>query len=80
MATMIERQDITIGAMEVYFMGVRLFSKKLSNVWPNNTLVAQKCLRAYEGVVAGGSPSEWEHIKPVKASLAFPDLLSPTGP
>lgn len=34
------RNYIPIGAMEVYFMGVRLFSKKLCNKWPNNTLVA----------------------------------------
>lgn len=55
MNRMIARDDITIGAMEVYFMGVRLFSKKLCNVWPNNLLVAQKCVNAYDDVVNGGS-------------------------
>ena len=66
MNRMIARDDITIGAMEVYFMGVRLFSKKLCNVWPNNLLVAQKCVNAYDDVVNGGSAQDWEHQKAVK--------------
>lgn len=52
--------------MEVYFMGVRLFSKKLCNVWPNNGLVAQKCVNAYDDYVSGGSAQDWEHQKTVK--------------
>ena len=52
--------------MEVYFMGVRLFSKKLCNLWPNNRLVASKCVSAFDDVLNGGSAQNWEHIKAVK--------------
>ncbi len=29
-----------VGGLEVWFMGVLLFSKKKSGVWPNNTALA----------------------------------------
>lgn len=78
---MLANRQITIGAMEVYFMGVKLFSKKLCNVWPNNTLVAQKCLNAYEDVVSGGNANNWEHVKTVKRSETMADIgeMSPSN-
>jgi hypothetical protein len=35
MATLIEKGKIPIGSMEVYFMDVLLYSKRLNNIWPN---------------------------------------------
>ena len=37
-----------MGAFEVSFNGVLLFSKMLSKVWPNPTSVANKCSRVNE--------------------------------
>ena len=56
MSKMISKNDITRGAFEVYFMNVKLFSKILSNTWPNYSLVAQKCVKAYDDIVSGGDP------------------------
>ena len=38
-----EVRTINRGALEVYFMGVRLFSKIQSKYWPNAPMVAEKC-------------------------------------
>ena len=35
------------GSFEVYFMNVRLYSKLLTNQWPNSTLLAAKCALIY---------------------------------
>ena len=40
-------RKMPIGALEVYFMGVRLFSKVQSGVWPNAVRVAERCLAAF---------------------------------
>jgi hypothetical protein len=34
-----------LGALEISFNGILLFSKMLSKVWPNATAVANKCRR-----------------------------------
>lgn len=42
-----------IGGMEVYFNGVRLFSKIQSGLWPHIDLLAQKCVKVYNDFMAG---------------------------
>ena len=44
---MIKGYKTDIGAFEIYFMGVRLFSKLICNKWPRVTLVVQKCEEIY---------------------------------
>ena len=39
--------DKALGGFEVYFMGVRLFSKIQSGMWPFTPVLAQKCFIAY---------------------------------
>ena len=39
--------NFLMGAFEVYYMGVRVYSKKQSNIWPNIPMVVDKCLRAH---------------------------------
>ena len=51
---------------EVYFMGVRLYSKIESLQWPNNTLLTQKCLNAYNDYLAGQDIRKYEFQKPLK--------------
>ncbi len=51
---------IEIGGLEVYFMGVRLFSKKLSGVWPHIRLLKEKCKNAYDDYIAGNDISIYE--------------------
>ena len=52
------------GAFEVYFMGVRLYSKLLTHQWPNRTLLASKGARIYEDYVNGEDIAgyEFQHI------------------
>lgn len=38
-------KDIPVGALEVYFKGIRVYSKIMSRRWPNAALVADKCKR-----------------------------------
>ena len=45
--------DETMGAFEVIFMGVLLYSKRKSGVWPNIPMVAKKCAEAYSKYVCG---------------------------
>ena len=45
---MIEKIPLELGAFEVYFMGIRLFSKLKSGKWPNIDMVAEKCKQVYE--------------------------------
>lgn len=54
---------VPIGAMEVYFMGVRLFSKVQSGVWPNATRVAERCLAAFNDYEANQDISEYETMR-----------------
>lgn len=51
-----------LGAFEVYFMGVRLYSKIQSNKWPNTKLLGQKCKRAYDAYIAGEDIEEFETV------------------
>lgn len=43
--------ELELGAFEVYFMGIKLFSKLKSGLWPNMVLVATKCKLAYDAYV-----------------------------
>jgi hypothetical protein len=36
-----------LGAFEVYFMGVRVFSKIQSGLWPSIPLLAEKCKQVW---------------------------------
>ena len=47
-------------ALEVYFMGVRIFSKIQSGVWPNPVLVAKRCALAWDKYNAGEDIDEFE--------------------
>ena len=49
--TFIWPMELELGAFEIYFMGVKLFSKLKSGVWPNTLLVASKCKMAYDSYV-----------------------------
>lgn len=40
--------DLEIGAFEVYFMGIKLFSKLTCGQWPSIIKLATKCQKAYE--------------------------------
>ena len=42
-----------MGAFEVSFNGVLLFSKMLSKVWPNATAIGNKCQKVDEAVGQG---------------------------
>lgn len=44
----------TVGALEVWFMDILLFSKKKAKVWPNVSLVVQKCVKAFESYINNG--------------------------
>jgi hypothetical protein len=58
-------QSIAVGAFEVYFKGVRVYSKIASLRWPNTPMVADKCKRLLDAHNNGEDISEFEHI-PVK--------------
>ena len=55
-------RTINRGAMEVYFMGVRLFSKIQSKYWPNPNMVADKCVQAYQDFVDGKDITVYETL------------------
>lgn len=44
-------------AFEVYFMGIRLYSKITCRLWPSTSLVAQKCFKAYTDYMQGNDIS-----------------------
>ena len=52
--------------MEVFFMGVRLYSKLQSNTWPNVTMFAQKAKAAYDAYVGGEDIEEFETVAGLK--------------
>lgn len=58
-----------IGALEVYFMGVRLFSKVQSGVWPNAARVAERCLGAFNDYENQQDISDYETVR-VARSIA----------
>ena len=67
-----------LGACEVYFMGVRLFSKLQSNVWPSANLLKDKCLAVYEAYMRDEDISEYETVAGLQ--LQGPeDMLSQDG-
>lgn len=53
-------------AFEVYFMGFRLYSKITTRLWPNNSLVALKCARAWNDYVQGNDLSQYEYVSKKK--------------
>lgn len=56
----VKLDKMAIGGLEVYLNGVRLFSKIQSGLWPHIDLLAQKCARAYEDLVAGKDLTQYE--------------------
>lgn len=53
--------EIPVGALEVYFKGIRIYSKVMSRRWPNATLVADKCRRVLEAHRNGEELHDFEH-------------------
>ena len=51
---------LELGAFEVYFMDVLIFSKLLTHQWPNIINVAQKCVSAYNSYLRGEDIKEYE--------------------
>ena len=51
---------------EVYFMGVRLYSKISTRLWPNNNLVVMKCLKVWNDFQEGKDISGYEYISKKK--------------
>lgn len=47
---------------EVYFMGVRIYSKIKSKLWPNISMLSQKCVNAWNDFHDGKGISEYEHV------------------
>ena len=56
----IKMDNMAYGGLEVYFQGVRLFSKIQSGMWPHIGLLAQKCQRAYNDYMAGKDITMYE--------------------
>ena len=57
------------GAFEVYFMGVRLYSKLLTNQWPNSSALAAKCARVYADYVNDEDISGYEFVFKTQADI-----------
>jgi hypothetical protein len=53
-------------AFEVYFMGFRLYSKIATRLWPNTSLVALKCAKAWNDYVQGNDLSQYEYVSKKK--------------
>ena len=51
---------------EVYFMGVRMYSKIVTRLWPNNTLLLNKLVRAWGDHKNGQSILDYEYISKKK--------------
>ena len=51
-----------LGAFECYFMGVRLYSKLQSNIWPSVKLLVSKCKEVYDSYTTGGDIEEFETV------------------
>jgi len=49
-------QEFPLGQFEVYFMGVRLFSKLQAKVFPDLDQVSEKCIAAYNAFIGGSLP------------------------
>jgi hypothetical protein len=55
-----------MGAFEIYFMGVRIYSKKQSNIWPSIPMVVEKCIKAHADFVSGEDISVYETFSGLK--------------
>ena len=66
-----------MGAFEVYFMGVRIYSKKQCNIWPNIPMVAEKCIKAHADFIAGEDISVYETFAGLKRD-DISDMFSAT--
>ena len=51
-----------LGAFECYFMGVRLYSKLQSNIWPSVKMLSQKCKECYEAYTKGEDIQDFETV------------------
>ena len=52
----------TMGAFEVYFMGILIFSKKKCANWPNVVRVAAKCVKVYQSYTSGSDMGAFETL------------------
>ena len=68
-----------IGALEVYFMGVRIFSKIQSGVWPNPNAVANRCLEAYNSFEGNTDINDFETIRIARSIREKNDMFSATS-
>lgn len=59
---------VELGALEVYFMGVRLFSKISSGTWPHTSLLAEKCVNAYNDFMSNKDISIYETTVAIRRS------------
>ena len=64
-------RTVNRGALEVYFCGVRLFSKIQSKYWPNAKMVAEKAAHAYQDFIDGKDITVYETLVGFKES---PDM------
>ena len=51
------------GAFEVYFMGIKLFSKIQCKMWPNIPILADKCVKCYRAYVKNQSLDQFEIVE-----------------
>ena len=65
---------IPVGAFEVYFMGVKLYSKIESKKWPDVPKLIEKCKFVYIEFISGKDISEYEFDK--RTELLDVDMAS----
>ena len=61
-----ELGNFLMGAFEIYFMGVRIYSKKQSNIWPSVPMVVEKCIKAHSDFMSGEDISIYETFAGLK--------------
>jgi len=64
-------------AFEVFFMGIRLYSKIATRLWPSTSLVALKCARAWTDFSKGLDLQQYEYIS--KKQKALLEQLASSG-
>ena len=52
--------ELRMGAFEVYFMGIQLFSKIKTSQWPNIEYLAKKCRSIYDDYMSGAPIYRYE--------------------
>ena len=73
---------IDLGAFEVYFMNVLLYSKLATNIWPNLALLSKTCIKCYISYKNGENISKYkfkhEKATPPKESksISRPQVLT----